>query len=90
MQMFATLDGLNNSADIGAVFNNGVANIEILKSNLMADRNIIKSCDLNIRITIHDPAVKLVSLFDSFNHDDTNGIAGLVYDEMSCHFVLLN
>ena len=48
MQMFATLDGLNNSTDIGAVFNNGVANIEILKGNLMADRNIIKSCDLNI------------------------------------------
>ena len=48
MQMFATLDGLNNSADIGTIFNNGITNIEILKGNLMADRNIIKSCDLNI------------------------------------------
>lgn len=34
MQMFATLDGLNNSADIGTVFNNGITNIEILKGNL--------------------------------------------------------
>ncbi len=42
MQVFATLDGLHNLADVGAVLDDGVAHSHILQGNLVADRNVVK------------------------------------------------
>jgi len=47
MQVFAAFDGLHNLADVGAVLDDGVAHSQILKGNLVADRDIAQGFKFN-------------------------------------------
>ena len=45
--MLALTDGFDNLPDIGAVLEDGVADIQILESDLVPDRNVIENLERN-------------------------------------------
>ena len=49
MKMLALTDGFDNLPDIGAVLEDGIADIQILECDLVSDRNIIEDLERNDR-----------------------------------------
>ena len=78
MKMLALTDGFDNLPDIGAVLEDGVADIQILESDLVPDRNIIENLERNGLVLFHDPASQFLTGLHAFHGDDADAVAALL------------
>ena len=75
MKMLALTDGFDNLPDIGAVLEDGVADIQILESDLVSDRNVIENLERNGLVLFHDPASQFLTGLHAFHGDDADAVA---------------
>ena len=75
MKMLALTDGFDNLPDIGAVLEDGIADIQILESDLVPDRNIIENLERNGLVLFHDPASQFLTGLHAFHGDDADAVA---------------
>ena len=78
MKMLALTDGFDNLPDIGAVLEDGVADIQILESDLVSDRNVIENLERNGLVLFHDPASQFLTGLHAFHGDDADAVAALL------------
>ena len=78
MKMLALTDGFDNLPDIGAVLEDGIADIQILESDLVPDRNIIENLERNGLVLFHDPASQFLTGLHAFHGDDADAVAALL------------
>ena len=78
MKMLALTDGFDNLPDIGAVLEDGVADIQILESDLVPDRNVIENLERNGLVLFHDPASQFLTGLHAFHGDDADAVAALL------------
>ena len=78
MKMLALTDGFDNLPDIGAVLEDGVADIQILESYLVSDRNVIENLERNGLVLFHDPASQFLTGLHAFHGDDADAVAALL------------
>ena len=76
--MLALTDGFDNLPDIGAVLEDGVADIQILESDLVSDRNVIENLERNGLVLFHDPASQFLTGLHAFHGDDADAVAALL------------
>ena len=76
--MLALTDGFDNLPDIGAVLEDGVADIQILESDLVPDRNVIENLERNGLVLFHDPASQFLTGLHAFHGDDADAVAALL------------
>ena len=76
--MLALTDGFDNLPDIGAVLEDGVADIQILESYLVSDRNVIENLERNGLVLFHDPASQFLTGLHAFHGDDADAVAALL------------
>ena len=68
--MFALTDGFDNLPHIGAVLEDGVADIQILESDLVPDRNVVEHLERNGLVLFHDPASQFLTGRHAFHGDE--------------------
>ena len=78
MKMLALTDGFDNLPDIGAVLEDGIADIQILESDLVSDRNVIEDLERNGLVLFHDPASQFLTGLHAFHGDDADAVAALL------------
>ena len=78
MKMLALTDGFDNLPDIGAVLEDGIADIQILESDLVPDRNVIENLERNGLVLFHDPASQFLTGLHAFHGDDADAVAALL------------
>ena len=78
MKMLALTDGFDNLPDIGAVLEDGIADIQILESDLVSDRNVIENLERNGLVLFHDPASQFLTGLHAFHGDDADAVAALL------------
>ena len=76
--MLALTDGFDNLPDIGAVLEDGIADIQILESDLVPDRNVIENLERNGLVLFHDPASQFLTGLHAFHGDDADAVAALL------------
>jgi hypothetical protein len=78
-------DRSDGAADVMAVFENGVAGVDLFKRDFVAERNRVERFDGDGLVGLHDPAGELLAGLGIFDDHHADGIGFAVNNEVSFH-----
>src|SRR6266853_1037641 len=81
--VLAHLDGGNRAADVHAVFDHGVAALELADRELVAYGDVALRPDLDLPVLVHDPSVQLLPRLHALHDDHPDGVVLIVHHEMN-------
>src|SRR5438132_4226998 len=78
MGVLPGLDGSDDLADVDAILDDGVADIHILESDLVSQRNVLNAGQGDRAILVEDQAGQRLSSLNALDNDDGDRILGIV------------
>jgi hypothetical protein len=85
VNMAALADIGNDAAHIMSILQDGVANFQVTKSDLVTERHSIQRLEANGFVGFHDPTGNFFAWLNVFDNHDANGVGFVVHDEISGH-----
>ncbi len=66
---------------ISVIFEDGIADIQILESDLVPDRNVIENLERNGLVLLHDPASQFLTGLHAFHGDDAEVVVAVFMNQ---------
>src|SRR6516225_9518610 len=77
----------HRASHVVAVFQDGIAGLDVLERDLVAERYRVKRFELDRLVGFHDPARHLLAGLDALDHHNANRVGLVVDNEMCRHSV---
>src|SRR5262245_58323908 len=83
MRVLPCLDRRHDLADVHAVFDHGVAELQVLERDLVAERNILDASERDLAVLVEDQPGERLSGLNAFDDDHRDRILGVVQYAMN-------